>query len=156
MLRSGISLGLLTAVAAAASGQTVNRPQTALAALGQVNVLGRAPSGLQPVYRTATRHGAAVNQPSVLGKPFSNTTNGPTVSPYLNLLREEENQGAPNYFTFVRPQMQQLEASRQQLTQLQQLRRQVQQTSYTRPVASSPGAAARYGDTGRYYSGWRR
>jgi hypothetical protein len=38
----------------------------------------------------------------------------PTVSPYLNLLRREEGDGLPNYYSLVRPQLQQQAFNNQQ------------------------------------------
>ncbi len=96
-------------------------------------------------------------------KPFNTVVSEPTVSPYLNLYRQDGNQAAPNYYAFVRPQQQQLEQNRQQSAQLQVLERRLQQASYASPagggrVVNAVGStgAARYGDTSHYYSGWRR
>ncbi|MEQ8847015.1 hypothetical protein [Botrimarina sp.] len=134
-----------------AAGQP-GRPQTAMAALGQTNLLNRQPMARQAAYRVAARSGAA---PVAQGKPFSAVSSSPTVSPYLNLFRSEDDRAAPNYYTFVQPQIQQNEMAQQQRMQLDRLQRQVQQASYNRPTVPSTGPA-RYGDTGRWYSGWQR
>jgi hypothetical protein len=96
-------------------------------------------------------------------KPFQNLTPEPTVSPYLNLHRDEtNNEGAPNYFAFVRPQLQQLEANRMQQRDLQQLRGQLQATStvvgpqYQATGLPGTGTPARYMDTAQFYNGMRR
>ena len=52
----------------------------------------------------------------------------PTVSPYLNLLREQ-GLGLPTYQTLVRPQLQQQRANQQQTRQIQQLQLEVAQNA---------------------------
>lgn len=88
-------------------------------------------------------------------KPFNNATNGTTISPYLNLFREERAESIPNYYAFVRPQQQQMEQNRQQQQQTQRLQRQVQQAMYQAPATGSgtpgTGHATRFGNTGGYY-----
>jgi hypothetical protein len=56
---------------------------------------------------------------------YSNIFSRPTVSPYLNLLNPAGAVGLPNYFTLVRPQIDQRAGLSQQAAQLQQLNRQV-------------------------------
>jgi hypothetical protein len=94
------------------------------------------------------------------GKPFQNASNGATISPYLNLDRPENSEELPNYFTFVRPQFEQQSVNRRQQREMQKLERQVQATSYTAPASGSgmpgTGHGTRFGNTGRYYGGWRR
>ena len=97
-------------------------------------------------------------------KPFETIYREPTISPYLNLEREEDDaQGAPNYHTFVRPYQDQIETNRFQQRELQRLRGQVQGLSTTiatpqRGEASLPatGTRSRYGDTAQFYGAWRR
>jgi len=61
-------------------------------------------------------------------KPFANATHRPTVSPYLNLLREDlTDEVVPNYHTLVRPQLQQIEFQQQQQQQNAMMYRQLQQ-----------------------------
>ncbi|MEX2308226.1 MAG: hypothetical protein WD738_11565 [Pirellulales bacterium] len=94
-------------------------------------------------------------------KPFETVHRDPTVSPYLNLYREEENlESAPNYFAFVRPQMDQLDANRVQQREIQQLRGQLQSMSstvagprYQASVMPGTGTPARYMDTAQFYGG---
>lgn len=167
MQRTLVALACTFGLAAIAEAQPgVVQPrgfhaQTAMTALGQTNVLQRQSTR---GYRTAAHYGgqsagqARVQQAGLLGtKPFSASTNvTPTISPYLNLFRDESREAAPNYFTFVRPMQQQYETAHQQQMQLQRLQRQVQQATYTSPATAGVAGGARYGDTGRYYSGWRR
>jgi hypothetical protein len=97
-------------------------------------------------------------------KPFETIHREPTVSPYLNLHREEqEDESAPNYFVFVRPQMEQLDANRMQQREIQQLRGQLNSMSSTIAAPSyqatgtpGTGTAARYMDTAQFYGGGRR
>lgn len=97
-------------------------------------------------------------------KPFETMYREPTISPYLNLYREEDDaEGVPNYHTFVRPYQQQIETNRLQQRELQRLRGQVQGLSTTIATpqygdASLPatGTRSRYMDTAQFYGTWRR
>lgn len=60
-----------------------------------------------------------------ISKPFRNIQQQPTVSPYLNLVRDD-NGGTANYQTLVRPQVEQLNINRQQELQYERLDRQFQ------------------------------
>jgi hypothetical protein len=83
---------------------------------------GNAPSNM-PSMSGGARIGLGVNTSSSGSKPFSSYTTAPTVSPYLNLFRNDLNgQSDFNYSTLVKPQLQQ-----QQLNQ--QLERQNLQTN---------------------------
>ncbi|MGL4513872.1 MAG: hypothetical protein ACRCT8_12345 [Lacipirellulaceae bacterium] len=104
------------------------------------------------------RGGAAAPRPVMRSpKPFNTVVTTPTVSPYLNLYREDEGDGAPNYHAFVRPHQDQIEQNYRASAQLQRLQGQVRQAE-GRPIGTNApsGASARYGDTGRYYSTWGR
>jgi hypothetical protein len=96
-------------------------------------------------------------------KPFQSVYREPTVSPYLNLHREEANtDGAPNYFAFVRPQLDQIDANRAQQREIQQLRGQLQSGAavvgpqYRASGLPGTGTPARYMDTAQFYGGLRR
>jgi hypothetical protein len=94
------------------------------------------------------------------GKPFQAVQMQPTVSPYLylNAGSNASNQ-MTNYFAFVRPQMEQIEAGRQQQREIQQLRTQVQKMSVNgtgRPSSPDSNAAAHYMDTAQFYRGLQR
>jgi len=97
------------------------------------------------------------------GKAFQNASNGPTVSPYLNLFRDENENtaGLPNYYAFVRPQLEQQENALRQQRDMQQLQRQMKQAAagsrrYQSSGQPGEGTPARFMDTAQYYSGWRR
>lgn len=138
-----------TVAAEAQFGPTPYGPQmTAMASLRQ--------PATRPGYRVAARNGVAAQNAAAVRsfKPYSNLTTTPTVSPYLNLFRDETEGALPNYHAFVQPQLQQQELVRQQRRELDRLERQVRQASYNAPAKVAGGA--RYGDTGRFYSGWRR
>jgi len=97
-------------------------------------------------------------------KPFQTMYREPTVSPYLNLYRDEDNnESAPSYFAFVRPQMEQIEANRMQQREIHQLRGQLQGMSssvaspgYRASGMPATGTPARYMDTAQFYGDWRR
>lgn len=97
-------------------------------------------------------------------KPFQSIYATSTVSPYLNLHRDDANsESAPNYFSLVRPQLEQIEAARSQQRELQQLRGQLQTISSTvvRPQGQGTGlpgtgTSARYMDTAQFYGGGLR
>jgi hypothetical protein len=106
------------------------------------------PSGSQAIRRAA--------------KPFETIEREPTISPYLNLDRDEdESQIVPSYFTFVRPQLEQVQTNRLQQRELQRLQGQVQGISM-QGVAPPPAAIraarvsapARFMDTAQFYGGY--
>jgi hypothetical protein len=92
-------------------------------------------------------------------KPFDVIQRDPTVSPYLNLYRNEtDNEGAPNYFSLVRPQMDQIDANRYQQREMAQLRGQIGTMSssvvgpgYHSGSVPGTGSSARYMDTAQFY-----
>jgi hypothetical protein len=97
-------------------------------------------------------------------KPFNTIYREPTISPYMNLYREEnDSQGAPNYFAFVRPQLDQNEEIRMQQMEIQKLSRQTQGRArttvpqqYRAAGNSNRSTPARYMDTAQFYGGWSR
>jgi hypothetical protein len=97
-------------------------------------------------------------------KPFETIHREPTVSPYLNLYRDEDDsEGAPNYFAFVRPQQEQIETNRRHQHEMQQLRGQLRGISstiagpqYTGAAQPATGSRSRYMDTAQFYGGWQR
>jgi hypothetical protein len=92
------------------------------------------------------------------GKPFENMQSEPALSPYLTLYGTGTNGGnqVQNYFAFVRPQLDQLDANRQQQRQIEQLQKQLQKIS-TQSGAGAPqssantGISAHYMDTAQFY-----
>ncbi|MCI0491970.1 MAG: hypothetical protein L0Z07_03420 [Planctomycetes bacterium] len=94
-------------------------------------------------------------------KPFQTVQATPTISPYHNLNREETADNLPNYFTFVRPQLQQIETNQAQQRDLQRLQRQLGTVSTTvvgpqGGAATNAAAPARFMDTAQFYGGLRR
>jgi hypothetical protein len=93
-------------------------------------------------------------------KPFRNEDNSPTLSPYLNLFRDENaTQGIPNYQAFVQPKLEQQAAVQRQQIQSQRLQRRGQ------PAAAAGGqnggsatagtsTAAHFMDTAQFYGSW--
>jgi len=139
--------------------------------LAQPQMPSRAPS-LVGVYRGASAQatlnklpGPAPVQPKLpaipkhaQGKPFQSVQSQPAISPYMNLYRNDTNANSlPNYFAYVRPQIQQMEANRQQAAELQKLRGQLQNmSSGGGGQQSGMATSAHYMDTGQFYRGMRR
>ena len=106
--------------------------------------------------------------PPRASKPFSSVSSSPTVSPYLNLFRDDlDGSGDFNYQTLVRPQLNQLQLNQQFQNQNVELNRRVQaisaQRNYANPAGSEQiyptGHPTAFGYHGRYYpalSGGRR
>jgi hypothetical protein len=100
-----------------------------------------------------------------LGRPFQAAASGPTISPYLNLFRDEDEnpESVPNYFTLVRPQLEQQEANQRQQREIYQLQRQLRNVSATVVVPQygpapvpGQGTPARFMDTAQFYGAWQR
>lgn len=81
-------------------------------------------------------------------KPFANVQRQPTLSPYLNLLRNdgEDVGGLPNYFAFVRPMLDQQQANRRTNRQIQGLGSEMQ--AVNRQLAHQPSEASILRPTG--------
>lgn len=98
------------------------------------------------------------------GKPFQSVESGPTVSPYMNLYRNDANANMiSNYYSFVRPQLDQIDANHRQAADMQRLRSQLQnaQSAGGQPVMygtgnAGPAPVARFGDTAQFYQPTRR
>jgi hypothetical protein len=95
-------------------------------------------------------------------KPFSSVGSSPTVSPYLNLFRDDFDGGGDfNYQTLVRPQFQQLATNQQFQRQNLEISQRVQQISaqgaFQNPAGSEQqyptGHSTAFGYYGRYYPG---
>jgi hypothetical protein len=119
----------------------------------------------RPVMANRTMSPIRLQTPQLRNKPFDGASNGATVSPYLNLYREEETDSAPNYYAFVRPQLQQQEQNQRSQAALQNLNRQVQRVSVSYGSSAAgvgtgampvTGHGARFGDTAQFYSGFVR
>lgn len=88
------------------------------------------------------------------GKPFQSVESEPAISPYMNLYRSDRDGSAPlNYMTLVRPQLDQIQANRQQAAELQKLRGQLQNISAggSGIPSAAMGSSARYMDTAQFY-----
>jgi len=80
-----------------------------------------------------------------LGKPFSTVTPSPTVSPYLNLFREDlSDAGDLNYQTLVRPQLDQQRINAQVQRQNTELSRRVQSISARSDYGNPRGSESQY------------
>jgi hypothetical protein len=96
------------------------------------------------------------------GKPFNSVQSEPAISPYLNLYRSDssgQNQ-LLNYYTLVRPQLDQIDANKKQAADMQKLRKQVlnaaQHPSQGPAANSDPSeggmtVSAHYMDTAQFY-----
>jgi hypothetical protein len=153
----GLSAAWITLAPSHAAAQGVpitNQTKHALEFYGgrsAVNTLSQMPrrSAIQPASTGQLQHN---------GKPFQGTTTTPTVSPYLNLFRDERQntEAVPAYYSFVRPQMEQQASAATQQREIEQLRRQVQGQPLRTTVVPGNGIQARYMDTAQFYGGWQR
>jgi hypothetical protein len=98
-----------------------------------------------------------------LSKPFQNAADRPTMSPYLNLFRDDKgSQGIPNYYAFVQPQLEQQSAGERQQIQSERRERQ-NRSARSAPAPQSGGTpqagfstSAHFMDTAQFYGAWRR
>jgi hypothetical protein len=107
--------------------------------------------------------GSAVPVAGRQGKPFQVVSRDPTITPWLDLFRDEDLSQLPNYFTFVRPQFNQLEINRRNQADLNHLQREVQGVSagvagpqYGASGLPATGHRPRYMDTAQFYGRWQR
>jgi hypothetical protein len=100
--------------------------------------------------------------PSRSSKPFSSVSSSPTVSPYLNLFRDDFDGGGDfNYQTLVRPQFQQMATNQQFQRQNTELSQRVQsisaQGAYQNPAGAEnqypTGHQTSFGYYGSFYPG---
>lgn len=140
-------------------------PQLDSAAQSVLNYYGarQAAANLQPSPRPRFIPNGARTTTAPATRPFTNADAGPTVSPYLNLFREDFDESIPNYHAFVRPQLQQQRANRRQQAEIERLERQVRAAEAAPAPTGAYGAmpatgrtAARFGDTGQFYGAGRR
>jgi hypothetical protein len=97
-------------------------------------------------------------------KPFETAEHEPTISPYLNLDRDDSDaQDIPNYLTMVLPQLEQMQMNRNQQREIHQLRGQLQSMSSNAGAlpahgvnrSAGIGSSARFMDTAQFYNGLR-
>jgi hypothetical protein len=96
-------------------------------------------------------------------KPFQDQTERPTLSPYLNLLRDDRaSQGIPNYQMFVQPQLEERAAAQRKQIQSERTQRRGQAVAASpvgqsaEPVQAGTSTAAHFMDTAQFYGAWRR
>ncbi|HEX4415271.1 MAG TPA: hypothetical protein VH107_16685 [Lacipirellulaceae bacterium] len=115
----------------------------------------------QPMHVQSAQASPARHPIRPQGKPFQANNMEPAISPYLSLYQNNSNQNVLlNYYTSVRPQLDQIEANKKQEAEIQKLRVQVQNPSQggVRQAAaigdgSSEGmtVSAHYMDTAQFY-----
>ena len=99
-------------------------------ARARVGYYGQSSAGMATGGTGGASLGAASLAPSRSSKPFSSVSSSPTVSPYLNLFREDFDGGGDfNYQTLVRPQLQQQQYNQQFQRQNLELAQRVQSIS---------------------------
>ena len=165
LLTASLLLGCWIAVAVSSNAQTLGGNYGTPSRITQqtTNVLNF--YGSRNALNTLNRipRPPAVNRVASLPqqpKPFSaRTYERPTISPYLNLYREDVGNAAPNYYAFVRPQIQQQRFAQNQQNALRNMTRQLQAASthassmYSRNAGiPSTGHSTRFMNHGGYYS----
>ena len=107
----------------------------------------RAPSirSVSRYSRGLSANALSVSQPNTRAKPFSNVQRRPTLSPYLNLLRNDGDSlgGLPNYYTFVRPALEQQRTNRRQQRDIRKLGQEVQSVNRQLMFQGDPSNAVR-------------
>jgi hypothetical protein len=94
-------------------------------------------------------------------KPFSGVQQASAISPYLMLDARETPDGLPNYYFYVKPQMDQRRVNQAQQAQYRRLQQQVRTASAagaaTNPNGGIPttGHSAQFMNNGGYYPGLR-
>jgi hypothetical protein len=111
------------------TGYSVNSVNSNLLAGARARNINVGQSQMRGPASVGPRLGLGVGA-SVAGKPFQSFSPSPTVSPYLNLFREDrEGGGDLNYNTLVRPQLQQQQFNQQVQRQNMELQRRLQAIS---------------------------
>jgi hypothetical protein len=98
--------------------------------------------------------------PPMTSQPFANFTPGPALSPYINLFRNDRRFGAVNnYYSLVRPMLQQQQLNQQTDQSLRELRIQnrLQQSQLQQLNSQMPGAqGSTFMNYGGYFPGLGR
>ena len=114
-------------------------------AQARVGYFGQSSAGMGTRSSSASSTPVSSLAPSRSAKPFSSVTSSPTVSPYLNLFRDDfDGSGDFNYQTLVRPQLQQQQLNQQFQNQNLELSQRVQQISAQSPYQNAAGSEAIY------------
>ncbi|MBN2474250.1 MAG: hypothetical protein JXB62_06565 [Pirellulales bacterium] len=90
-------------------------------------------------------------------KPFSGYQQNPAISPYMNLFRTDNNRGTvDNYYTLVKPGIDQRTANLRTQTQIQRLQTATQNLGVQTQQGHGTGAAGYFMNYGGYYPGFGR
>lgn len=136
------------------SGQSLNQ-------LTLSNIQAQIPNAGQQTTRGGIPNFNLGSSPTLASKPFTGFSPEPTVSPYLNLFREDfDGNGDLNYSTLVRPQLQQQQFNSNVQRQNMEMARKVQAIS-AQPDFNPRGSESQYPTGhptvfmyhGRYYPG---
>lgn len=126
-------------------------------AQARVGYVGQSTPGTSGALRPSSVSSLA---PGRSAKPFNSVSSSPTVSPYMNLFREDlDGNSDLNYQTLVRPQFQQMQQNQQFERQNMELNYKVQsisaQSAFQNPAGSEniypTGHQTAFGYYGRYY-----
>jgi hypothetical protein len=126
-------------------------------AQARVGYVGQTTPGTSGAARSSSISSLA---PGRSAKPFNSVSSSPTVSPYMNLFREDlDGNSDLNYQTLVRPQFQQMQQNQQFERQNMELNYKVQsisaQSAFQNPAGSEnvypTGHQTAFGYYGRYY-----
>ena len=101
-------------------------------------------------------------QLSGISKPFSNIRRQPTISPYLNLDVLQSETSLPNYYAYVRPQLQQQQTNREQQAQIFRLKQKLRSATAMGVISDNlsggmptTGHSSQFLNSGGYFSGVR-
>ena len=99
-------------------------------------------------------------KPASRTKPFSGVQPSPTISPYLGLNTFQTEGTIPNYYTLVRPMLQQEQINRSQRAQISRMQHQIHSASNYGIAAPNPqggipttGHSTQFQNMGAYYPG---
>ena len=117
-----------------------------------------------PQMATPQQNAAAARSVQLTGsKPFQNVQLGTTLSPYLRLDMPESSTGLPNYYAYVRPQLQQRQMNESQAEEIRRLRQQVRMRGGQVNVSKNPneglpttGTSSQFMNLGNYFPGTGR
>ncbi len=111
----------------------------------------------QPV-RTVTPPPPMPVQTAAAMKPFTYVPQGDSVSPYLALDQRESDFGVPNYYLYVRPQLDQQATNQRQIAQLRRMQQQMRQANAgaivprgTSGGIPTTGHSSQFMNSGSYY-----
>ncbi len=166
MRTTGISLVLVLILVGSAWGQTSSKAYRRYPSASNP-ALEYFVSTPAPPPRVAPRQRVPAPRPLQLArlgrKPFSNVQRPPTISPYLSLDIPQSGSALPNYYQYVRPQLQQQRANRAHQAEIHLLRQQLRSKTSTGIIANNPaggipttGRSSQFFlNTGGYFSGGR-